>query len=285
MAVRRTDKPKGLLNVGVPPEGRFHHARLLPTRADIAFFIEHYWLVAWDLTGLAPRTQETLPYPSIHIAIEEGRSGVYGIVRGKFTRRIEGNSRVFGIKFKPGAFYPFVKSSVSSVSALTGKIVPVADLFGPAGDALVREILPIETENEDQLVATAEAFLRERLPAEDDNVRIIGTIIARIIEDREITKVDQVVDALASGDLRVSKRQIQRLFSLYVGVSPKWVIMRYRLHEAVERMTNGEAVDLPRLALDLGYFDQAHFIKDFKAMVGRAPGEYARRLTEQGGPG
>jgi AraC-like DNA-binding protein len=279
MAVRRTDKPKGLLNVGVPPEGTFHHARLLPTRADIAFFIEHYWLVAWDLTGLAPRTQETLPYPSLHIAIEEGRSGVYGIPRGKFTRRIEGNSRVFGIKFKPGAFYPFVKSSVSSVSALTGKIIPVADLFGPAGDALVRDILPIATEDEDQLIATAEAFLRERLPAEDDNVRIIGTIIARIIEDREITKVDQVVDALASGDLRVSKRQIQRLFSLYVGVSPKWVIMRYRLHEAVERMTSGEAVDLPRLALDLGYFDQAHFIKDFKAMVGRAPGEYARTIT------
>ena len=55
--------------------------------------------------------------------------------------------------------------------------------------------------------------------------------------------------------------------------------MRYRLHEAVERMTSGEAVDLPRLALDLGYFDQAHFIKDFKAMVGRAPGEYARAVT------
>ena len=276
MAVRRTDKPKGLLNVGVPSEGTFHHARLLPTRADIAFFIEHYWLVAWDLTGLAPRTQETLPYPSLHIAIEEGRSGVYGIVRGKFTRKIEGNSRVFGIKFKPGAFYPFFKSSVS---ALTGKIVPVGDIFGPAGEALVREILRIPSEDEDQLVATAEAFLRERLPAEDDNVRIIGTIIARIIEDREITKVDQVVDALASGDLRVSKRQMQRLFSLYVGVSPKWVIMRYRLHEAVERMTSGEAVDLPRLALDLGYFDQAHFIKDFKAMVGRAPGEYARAVT------
>jgi AraC-like DNA-binding protein len=95
-----------------------------------------------------------------------------------------------------------------------------------------------------------------------------------------ITKVDDVVDRLAAGDLRVSKRQMQRLFSLYVGVSPKWVIMRYRLHEAVERMTNGETVDLPGLALDLGYFDQAHFIKDFKAMVGRAPGEYAKSLGE-----
>ncbi len=157
--------------------------------------------------------------------------------------------------------------------------MPVGEIFGAAGEALVRDILPIPTSDEDALVATAESFLRARLPAEDDNVRIIGTIIARIIEDRAITKVDQVVDALAGGDLRVSKRQMQRLFSLYVGVSPKWVIMRYRLFEAVERMTSGDAVDLPGLALDLGYFDQAHFIKDFKAMVGRAPGEYARQIT------
>jgi AraC-like DNA-binding protein len=274
MAVRRTDKPKGLLEVGVPPPGTFHHARLLPS-ADVAFFIEHYWIVAWDLTGHEPRTQETLPYPSIHIAIEDGRSGIYGVTRGKFTRTIEGKGHVFGIKFKPGAFYPFLGSSVS---ALTDRIVPVGEIFGADGDALVREVVPLPFEDEDAQIAVAERFLRARLPAEDENVRIIGTVIARIIEDRAITKVDQVVDALAVGDLRViSKRQIQRLFSLYVGVSPKWVIMRYRLHEAVERMTNGDAVDLPRLALDLGYFDQAHFIKDFKAMVGRAPGAYARR--------
>jgi AraC-like DNA-binding protein len=273
MATRRTDKPKGLLKVGTPPDVPFHHARLLPS-ADVAFFVEHYWLVAWDLTGHEPLTQETLPYPSVHIAIEDGRSGLYGIVSGKFTRVIEGKGRVFGIKFKPGAFYPFVKTSVS---AFTDKIVPLTNLFGRDGATLEHDILAQPTADEDGLIAIAESFLRARLPEQDDNIRIIDTIIARIIDDRQITKVDHVVSTLAVGDLRVSKRQMQRLFSLYVGVSPKWVIMRYRLHEAVERMSNGEAVDLPALALDLGYFDQAHFIKDFKAMVGRAPGEYARQ--------
>jgi AraC-like DNA-binding protein len=274
MATRRMDKPKGLLKVGVPPQGVFHHARLIPS-ADVAVFVEHYWIVAWDLAGQDPVMQETLPYPSVHIAIETGHSGLYGIPRGKFTRRIAGKGRVFGIKFLPGAFYPFVKTSVS---AFTGKIVPLATIFGADGTRLEQDILPLE--DEDALIAVAETFLRARLPEPDDNVRVIGTIVARIMDDREITKVDDVVDRLAAGDLRVSKRQMQRLFSLYVGVSPKWVIMRYRLHEAVERMTNGETVDLPGLALDLGYFDQAHFIKDFKAMVGRAPGEYAKSLGE-----
>jgi AraC-like DNA-binding protein len=61
-----------------------------------------------------------------------------------------------------------------------------------------------------------------------------------------------------------------------VGVGPKWVIKRRRLHEAVQRMEAGEPVDWPGLARELGYFDQAHFIHDFKAMVGRTPAEYAR---------
>ncbi|HJU40524.1 MAG TPA: helix-turn-helix domain-containing protein, partial [Tahibacter sp.] len=69
---------------------------------------------------------------------------------------------------------------------------------------------------------------------------------------------------------------LQRLFGDYVGASPKWVINRYRLHEAVERLAAGDAVDWADLALELGYFDQAHFNRDFKRLVGRAPGAFAR---------
>jgi len=73
---------------------------------------------------------------------------------------------------------------------------------------------------------------------------------------------------------------LQRLFSQYVGVSPKWVIQRYRLHEVAERLADDKAVDCTEMALDLVYFDQAHFIKDFKAIVGWTPAEYAKRVAE-----
>ena len=68
-----------------------------------------------------------------------------------------------------------------------------------------------------------------------------------------------------------------RQFTRYVGVSPKWVIQRYRLHEALERLERGAEVDRVELALTLGYFDQAHFVRDFKRFVGVSPGDYARR--------
>ena len=68
----------------------------------------------------------------------------------------------------------------------------------------------------------------------------------------------------------------QRLFSDYVGVSPKWVIRRFRLHDAASRLAKDEDVNLTHLAQDLGYSDQAHFTRDFKALVGRSPSDYRR---------
>ncbi len=55
--------------------------------------------------------------------------------------------------------------------------------------------------------------------------------------------------------------------------------MRYRLQEAAEPLAGGEIVNWLKMALDLGYFDQAHFIKDFKMIVGRTPAEYARSVS------
>ncbi len=65
------------------------------------------------------------------------------------------------------------------------------------------------------------------------------------------------VDQLAAKAC-MSVRSLQRLFKEYVGVPPKWVIRRYRLHELVERLHSGKTFDGAKLALDLGYADQAH---------------------------
>jgi AraC-like DNA-binding protein len=92
-----------------------------------------------------------------------------------------------------------------------------------------------------------------------------------VASDRRITRVEQLVR-----ELGVGARRLQRLFDEYVGVSPKWIIQRYRLHEAAERIAAGCANDWATLALDLGYADQAHFIRDFKRLVGLPPAEYAR---------
>ena len=260
-------KPKGILNFKAG-EKKFQLSRHLPAQ-DLGFFIEHYWIVSWDLRGQEPYIQETLPYPSVHLVIEKDLSRVYGVETGKFARLLENEGRVFGIKFKPGAFYPFVKVPVSR---FTNATFSFKDVFGDESKALEEAILTQADEGE--MVNIAEQFLRERLPEQDTNVRVINEMIDYIIAHREVTKVDDVVN-----HFKLNKRAVQRLFRQYVGVSPKWVIKRYRLHEVAERLAGGEVVDWPTIVVELGYSDQAHFIKDFKTIVGRTPAEYARSLA------
>jgi AraC-like DNA-binding protein len=257
-------KPRGILNFKAG-EKKFQLSRHLPAQ-DLSFFIEHYWFVSWDLRGQEPYMQETLPYPSVHLVIEKDQSRVYGVETGKFARILENKGRVFGIKFKPGAFYPFVKAPVSR---FTNATTSFWEAFGVESKALEEALLTQVDEGE--MVKLAEKFLRERLPEQDTNIRVINEIIDYIIAHREITKVDDVVS-----QLNLNKRTVQRLFRQYVGVSPKWVIKRFRLHEVAERLAGGEVVDWPAIVVELGYSDQAHFIKDFKNIVGRTPVEYAR---------
>ncbi|MGI5213708.1 helix-turn-helix domain-containing protein [Plantactinospora sp. CA-290183] len=84
------------------------------------------------------------------------------------------------------------------------------------------------------------------------------------------------VDVLA-GELGTTVRGLQRLFAEYVGIGPKWVIRRYRLHEVTERLARGAAIDWAELAAELGYADQPHLVRDFTKMFGEPPPRYAAR--------
>jgi AraC-like DNA-binding protein len=101
-------------------------------------------------------------------------------------------------------------------------------------------------------------------------VLAIARMARAMLDDPSIARVEDLTERFG-----MSARTLQRLFRRYVGVGPKWVLQRYRLHEAAERIADGYSGDWAALALDLGYFDQAHFIKDFKALVGCSPAEYA----------
>ena len=77
----------------------------------------------------------------------------------------------------------------------------------------------------------------------------------------------------------LSERTLQRLVRARVGLTPKWLIQRRRLHEAVQRLKEapgrGEGgVRLAEIAAELGYSDQSHFTTDFRTVTGMTPGEY-----------
>jgi len=255
--------------------GEFAHHREAPPPA-LADWVEHFWSVRWNLEGLPPQVQETLPHPNVHIVVERGSARAFGVHTRRWTRVLEGRSSAFGIKFRPGAFRPFLRGAVSS---LMDASLPIETLFGlPAHE--LNDVVGGEDEANGGACAVelASRFLLARLPVVDPNALLAGRIVDSIVDDRELHNAGALAERF-----EMSLRALQRLFNDYVGIGPKWVINRYRMHEAIARVQAGQPVSWAALAQELGYFDQAHFITDFRRLVGKTPVDYAReRGTARG---
>ncbi|MFB9905740.1 AraC family transcriptional regulator [Allokutzneria oryzae] len=222
--------------------------------ADLAPYVDRYWVVSWEYDE--PYQQLVVPYPNVHLTFQNGGATVHGVSSGHQVKVLEGRAGVFGVAFRPGCFRPFLGASVSTI---TDRSINASEVFPGT--------LP-----EELSVERVEEFLRARLPAPDPRAELAADVVAKIIANPEVTRVD----ALAR-DLGTSARGLQRLFAEHVGIGPKWVIRRYRLHEVTERLARGARIDLAALAADLGYSDQAHFVRDFRAMFGEPPTHYAER--------
>ena len=243
------------------------HSRRGPA-SEVAPWITHYWMINWDLGGCEPQVVESLPHPNIHLIFEKGTSVVSGVQTCKFSRVLEGQARVFGVKFRAGGFRPFLDRPVAK---LADRIVPASRVFGKDLEPL--ETILLSSGKEDDKVQAADDFFRAHAPRPDPRVEMAGHLVERILREPEIKTVDDLANRAGMG-----KRRLQRIFNEYIGASPKWVIRRYRLHELVEKVNSGSQLDWSQVALELGYFDQAHLINDFKSIVGYSPAEYQKLI-------
>lgn len=238
-------------------------------------WVENYWSVRWDLAPGDRYFSEVIPHPTVHISFESGNTEHYGyampaaLVHGPPVRRfaveLTGQGRVFGVKFRPGGFGAFIRTDVG---AWRGRVEPVDAALGPAATALLPRLL---AEDADAARASiVEDFLQQRLPAPDANYERVLSIVAGMIGDPGLTTVEAVTDRFG-----IAERTLQRLFRRYVGVGPKWMLRRYRLHDAVTLIDAGQYADLASLAASLGWYDQGHFTREFTAQVGVPPKIYA----------
>ena len=104
----------------------------------------------------------------------------------------------------------------------------------------------------------------------------LNAVVDHLADDRTITRVDELAQRLET-----NPRRLQRLFADHVGVGPKWVINRLRVHEAAERAGRGHPIDWAALAAEFGYSDQSHLVREFTAAVGEPPERYARRAARR----
>ncbi len=255
--------------------------RDLPVSPALEPFVERYWAVRWDRTGQAPFRSEVLPHPSVNLSLECGdrpRFGVdlpavllHGVVGHRFTVDLTGRGRVVAAKFRPGGF-----------TALTGVAVPRGTVRAAAPNDLVERderstalalhdaLQALATGDSDEAVAARLDDALRRLAHEPDPAyRRLRDLMAAMVTDRTLVRVEQVAELAGT-----STRGLQRTFAAYVGLGPKAVLARYRLQDAVAALDEGRVDDLAGLAASLGWFDQAHFSRDFREVVGVTPTAY-----------
>lgn len=263
---------------------RFNHVKCAPAPA-LTPFVEHYWVTRWDRRGQKSRSAASLLDPCVHLQVQDGRASVMGVMRGTLRMRIEDVGCVVGVKFRPGGFHPFVQRPLIE---LTDRVVPAEDVFIAEDDdsaswahALWDAVVACDGDAAAHAAVVTpqlDAYLCARLPARDEVAEEVADLVALIARSAALRHVGDLVTA--SGR---SERTLYRLFARYVGASPAWVIRRYRLQSAAERLTASPPADVATVAWELGYADQAHFIRDFRATIGVTPGAYvdARRQSRQ----
>lgn len=260
------DEPRGVPQAIVRPkagEATIDVERLHP-RTTLGPFVDYLWLVRWRAPR--PHEQQVVPQPRIHIAAEEGRLLVHGINRDPFFRTLTGNGHVLGAAFYASGFRPLLGSSVG---ALAGRVVPAGDLFGDDDRPVARTILG--TSDTIVMLKALEDYLAARNARPDPTADELSALVAYAASTPSLTRADALAEHAGMG-----LRTLQRLFTEYVGIGPKWVIQRFRLLDAAQAAHGGTDVDWAALAVTLGFSDQAHLTRVFTRVVGTPPATYAR---------
>ena len=255
---------------------RHVHLERIECSPDLSLWVENYWSLRWDLPPGSSYVSSTLPHPACNLSVERGHRRdevgadpvvVTGVVTKRFDVTIRDAGWVYAAKFRPGGL-----AALTGVNArdLRDATVPASEVLDPATTDALRELGPDAPSDEGK--RHFDAVLGRLATTPTDNYLLLLDVIATMLDDRSLLKVAQVKEKCGVGT-----RSLQRLFERYVGVTPKWVLSRYRMHDVVTDLDAGYGGSLADLAAKYGWFDQAHFTREFTDLVAVPPGTYQRQ--------
>ena len=257
--------------------------RRLPCHPDLGRWVENYWQLRWELPAGESYDSSTLPHPACTLSVELGsarpevgddRVVVTGVPTRRFDVRLQSTGSVTAAKFRPGGLAALIgaPAGVNSAAALRDRVVPARTLLpaAPCDDLAAITLTTPPGEALDVLERRL-LSLAENAPV-DPRYEAVLAVVDDMLADRTLQRVAQVEQRHG-----MSTRTLQRLFERYVGVGPKWVLARYRIHDAVSEIDAGYDGTIADLSASLGWYDQSHFVGDFTRLVGEPPDQYRRR--------
>jgi len=170
----------------------------------------------------------------------------------------------FVVQFKPNGFLPF---ATMPIKEMENTAVPLGKLFGQNGIDIEQRILKANSVTE--RIQIIEAFLVKLLAERKTIDNIVESTIETIFTTNGHFSVNEF-----SKKCNISRRQLARKFSTNIGLSPKQLAKTIRIQTTLKALLNKEFTSLTDLAYENEYFDQAHFIKEFKEFTGLTPKDF-----------
>jgi len=189
---------------------------------------------------------------------------------GKITQPLNvksvGKNMMLGIKFYPHSAAYFLNEDVGEFN---NQVSDLKDLLGAATRELHLKLR--ETQQLEKRIELIENFLLARLAVKEKRMKNIA-MIGRVIKDMHKADTPDKINAVA-GRYNISSRYLGKLFLQYTGVTPKLYNKINRFQHSLQLVTENK-YSLTSIAYECGYFDQSHFIRDFKLFTGFAPSAY-----------
>ena len=195
------------------------------------------------------------------------RSFVVGELTRFMLLQPTGPVAVMGVRFRPGGAYRFLPFSLNDFTDIT---IPTADVWGNKGTYLEEAVL--EARNNMQRQQLVEDFLLRQLDMSTTRPRFEAAV-KEIIRSRGQTRVHEVAARVGWGS-----RQLEREFRVGVGLSPKAFARIMRFQNLLRLVGEGALREWTSLALEGGYADQPHMVREFREFAGHTPAE--RGLAE-----
>jgi AraC-like DNA-binding protein len=251
-------------------------------------FVELFWF--YDGFPKRPHKKERLmPDGSVELVINlnEDESRIYdrehldkcdrlpgtlvcGPHSGFFVIDTAEQDSVMGIHFKPGGAFPFFSAPVDELHNLH---VSLEDLWGPEAGLLRERLLEAPTPEKKFQVLETSLLAQAWKPLERH--RAVGFALGLFRNIHTAPAIADVTDQIG-----ISSRRFIQLFSNEVGLTPKLFCRVRRFQQVLKKIHTGAEIDWIDLAISCGYFDQAHFIHDFKIFSGINPTTYLVQKTE-----